>query len=81
MEIPAELRTTVYKLATNAITEAAAKYALSEYLGRDRMALWMGVSTATLDKYTRMGLKCHIVEGHKLWRKSEVVAWLDQFTI
>lgn len=75
----AELCEIAKKTAQDTARDALIMYQLAEYLDRKRIAAFCGISPATCDKYTRMGMPVHIIAGHKLWRKTEVISWLDQF--
>lgn len=77
--IPSTMQTQIYKVAAQAAANAVASFTLSEYMNRKRASEWIGVAPQSLDKYTRLGMPCHIIDGHKLWKRSEMVAWLDQY--
>lgn len=83
MQIDDETRTQLCeiarKTAQDTAREAVAMYQLAEYLPRGKMSRWLGVSPGTLNKFTAMGMKCHVVGSMRLWRKQEVIEWLDQF--
>lgn len=69
----------MYTVALEAFKATAQKHAWAEYLNRDRAAAYLGVSTGYLDKLTALGMPTIMIDGYKLYKKSEVDKFMLSF--
>ncbi|MFT8859242.1 DNA-binding protein [Schleiferilactobacillus harbinensis] len=69
----------MYKAALEAFQATAQKHQWADYLNRDRAAAYLGVSTGYLDKLTTLGMPTIMIDGHKLYKKSEVDKFMLSF--
>lgn len=62
--------------ALEAFHETAGRHHWAEYLQRKDAAEYLGISTGTLDKLTRMGAPTIIIGGLKVYRKASLDKWM-----
>jgi predicted methyltransferase len=62
----------MYQVAFEAFQATAQKHQWADYLNRQRAAEYLGVSLGYLDKLTALGMPTIMIDGHKLYKRSEV---------
>lgn len=70
------------QIAREAFTAAAndvASYSLASYLNRQRMACWLSISPAYLDKLVRLGAPVTEIDGHRMYQKAAFTRWLEKY--
>lgn len=62
----------MYRLAFEAFQATAQKHQWADYLNRNRAADYLGVSLNYFDKLVKMGLPVIMIDGYKLFKRSEI---------
>ena len=69
------------KMAINSAVEsnAAGKYLGREFLRMKEAAEYLGITTTTLTKFTKMGLSVSVIDGTKLISKQNIKEFVETF--
>lgn len=78
-EFTAELRHEMQQVAVAAFKEAGAKHAAADYMDVNHVAEYLGVSTATIRKFTVMGMRRIQIDGVTRYSKTAVDEFMHNY--